>query len=65
MTGLKAHVVHLYPGWVLSRGNGTFICISRQPLAFFAPLFFAMVFIYCKDSNTQKITQFNALAGQI
>ena len=37
MTGLKAHVVHLYPRWVLSRGNGTLICISRQPLSLFAP----------------------------
>ena len=39
MTGLKAHGVHLYPRWVLSRGNGTIICIPRQPLALFAPMF--------------------------
>jgi hypothetical protein len=60
MTGLKAHVTHLYPIWVLSRGNGTLICISRQPLALFA-----MIFICYKDSRTPNITQFGALAGQI
>jgi hypothetical protein len=31
-TGLKAHVVHLFPRWVLFRGNGTVISISCQPL---------------------------------
>jgi hypothetical protein len=31
----------------------------------FCSIVFAMVFIYYKDSNTQKITQFNALSGQI
>jgi len=31
-TGLKAHVMHLFPRWVLFRGNGTVIWISCQPL---------------------------------
>jgi hypothetical protein len=62
MTGLKAHVVHLYPGWVLSRGNGTLICISRQLLDLFAPLFLQWSLL---NSKTLKITGFGALAGQI
>ena len=50
MTGLKAHVVHLYPGWVLSGGNGTF----------------AMVFIiFSEDFKILNITLFRALSGQI
>jgi len=67
MAGLKAHVVHLYPRWVLSRGNGTLICISRQPLSLFAPflLQFAMILNYYKDFKTLKITGFGALAGRI
>jgi hypothetical protein len=36
MTGLNAHIVHLYPRWVLCMGNGAFICISCQPLGLFA-----------------------------
>jgi hypothetical protein len=32
---------------------------------FFCSFVFALVFNYFKDSNTQKITQFGALAGQI
>ena len=64
MTGLKAHVVHLYPRWVLFKGKGILICISRQPLSF-CPISLAMIFIYYKDFKTLKITQFGALAGQI
>ena len=64
MTGLEAHVVHLYPRWVLSRGNGTLICILRQPLSIFAP-FLAMILIYCKGFKTLKFTRFGALAGHI
>ena len=58
MTGLKAHVANLYPRWVLSRGNGTLICISRQPLSLFAPN------LNIRILNT-KNTGFGALAGQI
>ena len=44
MTGLNAHVVHLYPRWVLSRGNGAFICIYRQPLGLFDPFLLQSLF---------------------
>ena len=64
MTGLKAHVVHVNPRWVLFKGKGILICISRQPLSF-CPISLAMIFIYYKDFKTPKITQFGALAGQI
>jgi len=66
MTGrLKAHVVHLYLRWVLSRGNSTIICISRQALKTFCPFSLALIFIYYKDFKTPKITGFGVLAGQI
>ena len=65
MTGLEAHVVHLYPRWVLFRGNGTVLCIYRQPLKFFCSIVFAMIFIYYKNSKTQNISGFGALVGQI
>jgi len=55
--------MHLYPRWVLFRGNGTFICTSRQPLSIFAPISLAMVFIHYKDFKALNITQFGALAG--
>jgi hypothetical protein len=53
MTGLKAHVVHLYPRWVLFRRNGTLICISRHPLSF-CPISLAMILIYYKDYKDFK-----------
>jgi adenine-specific DNA glycosylase len=64
MTGLKAHVVHLYPRWVLSWGNGTLICTSRQPLKSFCPISLAMIFIYFKDFKALKNTGIGALASQ-
>ena len=65
MTGLHAHVVYLYPKFVLSMGNGAYNCISRQPLASFCSVVFAMIFIHFTDFKTPNITQFGALAGQI
>ena len=49
MTGLKAHVVHLYPRWMLFRGNGTLTCISRQPS--FCPI--SMFFI--KNTKNHRV----------
>ena len=63
MTGIKARVVHLYPRWVLFRGNGTLICTS--PTCSFCSIVFAMIFIYYKDSKTPNITQLIVLAMQI
>jgi len=67
MTGLKAQVVHLYPRWVLSRGNGTLIRISRQPLALFAPLLLQWSLLIIRTPKRKKFFyyQFNGLAGQI
>ena len=67
MTGLKAHVVHLYPGWVLSGGEWH-INLHISPTTYlFCSIFLAMIliFIYYKDLKTPNITQFGALAGQI
>ena len=64
MTGLNAHVVYLYPRWMLSKGNGAKNCISRQPLALFAPLFFNDLNQF-KDFKTPNITQSGALAGKV
>ena len=54
MTGLKAHAVHLYPRWVLSRGNGTLMCISRQPLSRFAPFLLQWSLFILRTSKHQK-----------
>ena len=54
MTGLKGDVVHLYPRWVLYRGNGTIICLSRQPLALFAPLFLQWSLFITRTINTKN-----------
>ena len=37
---IQAHVVHLHHRLVLSRRDGTLICITRQPLTLFAPFLF-------------------------
>jgi len=54
ITGLKANVVHLYPRWVLSRGDGTLICISRQPLSLSAPFFFQWSLFIIRILKHQK-----------
>jgi len=54
MTGIQAHAVHLYPRWVLSKGNGTLICISRQTLALFAPLFLQLSYLLQGLQNTKN-----------
>jgi len=64
MTGLKAHVVHLYPRWVLSRGNDTLNCISRQPLIFAPFLLQWSLFTLRIPNHRKSLTQFGALAGQ-
>ena len=51
MTGLKAHVVHLYPRWVLSRGNGTLIRKSGQPLSLLLHCFYNDLILF-KDFKT-------------
>ena len=55
MTGLIAHVVHLYPRWVLCTGNDALSCISRQPLGL-CLIVFAMALICLKDFKTFKFT---------
>jgi len=55
---------YLYPRWVLCMGNDTFICISRQPLGHFAPLFCNYLELL-QGLKTPNFTQFGALAGQI
>ena len=64
MTGLKAHVVHLYPRWVLSKGTTHYFAYLANH-SVFLPHFSCNDLIFCNDSKTPKITQLGALAGQV